>query len=255
MHTVLLLILSLALVSCGAAPGADVGAALDGREFLSTSVTEAGAERPLVPGTEIRLSFSDGQLGASAGCNTIGGTYRIEDGHLWFEGGGMTEMGCDDARHAQDDWLVGALGSNPTVSLAGDELTLTADELIIRFRDSEVAEPDLSLVGPVWTVDSIVSGEVVSSVPAIAPATFEFLGDGRVVVDTGCNQGAGRFEADGGTLRFVDVVVTERACDGGPGEIEAAVLPLLTADSVTYAIDAAGLTLMAGDDGLGLRGG
>ena len=68
----------------------------DGTEWLSTAVTEDGADRPLVDGTRIRLSFTDGELAASAGCNTMGGAYRIEEGLLVVEGGGMTEMGCDE---------------------------------------------------------------------------------------------------------------------------------------------------------------
>jgi heat shock protein HslJ len=246
------LILVLLLAACSAVPGA--GDPLDGHEYLSTSVTEDGADRPLVEGTRIRISFDDGQLGASAGCNTMGGTYRIEGGVLVFEGGGMTEMGCDEPRHAQDDWLMGVLGSRPTVAQSGTDLTLSADGTVITLQDREVAEPDLPLTGTIWTVDSIISGEAVSSVPGGAVATITFSDDGQVEVNTGCNQGAGRFEVTNGTLRFIDVAVTEMACDGPGGQLEAAVLPVLGADGLTWAIDAGTLTLMAGNIGLGLRG-
>ena len=247
----LVLLLALLLAACGADSG---GSGLDGREFVSTSVTEAGAERPLVGGTQIRLSFADGQLGASAGCNTIGGAYRVEDGRLAFDGGGMTEMGCDDARHAQDDWLVDVLAADPAITLTGSDLTLTAGEVVIRLTDREVAEPDLGLVGPTWHLESIISGDAVASMAGIEAATFVFGDDGSVAVNTGCNQGAGRYELDGDTLRFVDVVMTERACDGPAGEVEAAVLPFLGGESLSVAIDADSLTLTAGDRGLGLRG-
>jgi len=247
-------ILVLLLAACTAAPGGGAGNSLDGHDFLSTSVTEDGADRPLVDGTRIRISFDDGQLGASAGCNTIGGTYRIDNGVLVFEGGGMTEMGCDDPRHAQDDWLAEFLGSRPTVTQSGSDLTLTAGGTVITLQDSEVAEPDLPLTGTTWTVDSIISGDAVSSVPNGAVATITLSDDGRVEVHTGCNQGGGRFEVSGETLRFVDVAVTEMACDGPGGQLEAAVLPVLGADGLTWAIDAGTLTLMAGDNGLALRG-
>lgn len=245
----LVLVGAILLVGCGAGPGAS----LEGREFLSTSVTEDGVNRPLVADTQIRLSFRDGQIGASAGCNSIGGTYRLEGDRLVFEGGGMTEMGCDDERHAQDDWLAEFLGSGPVVSLVGSELRLTSDGTVIALQDSEVAEPDLPLVGTVWTVDSIFSGDTAMSV-ADAVATFEFSDDGRVEVQTGCNEGSGRYEITDGSLRFIDVVVTERACDGAAGAMEAAVLPVLGAESLTWAIDTGNLTIMAGENGLGLRG-
>ena len=48
-------------------------ASLDGRTFLSTGVQG----QTLVPGSTIRLSFKDGQLGISAGCNRMGGAYSI----------------------------------------------------------------------------------------------------------------------------------------------------------------------------------
>ena len=248
----LVLVVLLAACGGGAPPGGST--ALDGRAFLSTSVTERGADRPLVDGTQIRISFDDGQIGASAGCNTMGGTYRIEDGVLVFEGGSMTEMGCDEARHAQDDWLIEFLGSRPAITQSGSELQLSSEGTVITLQDAEVADPDLPLTGTTWTVDAIVTGEAVSSVPDGAEATFTFTDDGRVEVNAGCNQGSGRFEVTNGTLRFVDVAVTEMACEGPGGQLEAAVLPLLGADGLSWAIDARTLTLMAGNQGLTLRG-
>jgi len=250
----LVLVTVLVLAACTDAPGGAGGNPLDGHEYLSTSVTEDGADRPLVDGTRIRIGFDDGQIGASAGCNTMGGTYRLEGGVLVFEGGGMTEMGCDEPRHAQDEWLIGFLGSGPTVVQSGTDLTLSADGTVITLQDSEVAEPDLPLTGTTWTVDSIIFGDAVSSVPNGAVATITFGDDGSVEVNPGCNQGVGRFEASDGTLRFVDLAVTEMACDGPGGQLEAAVLPVLGADGLTWAIDSGTLTIMAGNNGLGLRG-
>jgi heat shock protein HslJ len=244
-----LLVLGLVVAACAAAP---MGPPLDGREFLSTSVTEGGQDRPLVEGTRVRLTFNDGQIGASAGCNTMGGSYRIEDGRLLFEGGGMTEMGCDDARHAQDDWLFGFLGARPTVSLEGNDLTLEAEGTTIELIDREVADPDRDLVGPTWTVASIISGDAVSSVPNGAVATLTFADDGRVDVQTGCNEGSGSYEVDGDRLRFGDIVTTDRACPDGAGQLEAAVLAVLAADELVFEIDAANLQITAGDIGLGL---
>ena len=238
--------------------GIGQGASLDGSEFLSTSVTDNGANRPLVPGTQIRLSFRDGQLGASAGCNSIGGTYRLDNDILVFDGGSMTEMGCDEPRHAQDDWLSAFLASRPAVVTAGDRLTLTSGGTVVSLLNRETADPDRPLVGTTWTVDSIISGDAVSSVPDGAVATLQFAGDGTVAVNTGCNSGNGRFEVtDDGHLRFVNVVVTERACAAGnPGGIlEAAILPLLSAESLTFAIDAGRLDIMAGDQGISLTAG
>lgn len=228
---------------------------LDGRQFLSTTVAEAGADRPLVAGTRVRLGFEEGRLTASAGCNTMGGTFRIEDGRLLTADAAMTEIGCDPPRHAQDDWLFAFLGSRPTIRLTGNDLVLERGTTVMRLLDREVAEPDLPLVGTLWTVDSIVVGEVVSSVPAGAVATMVFSGDGFVAFTTGCNEGGARVVVEPDRLRLSEVTVTDRACPGPAGALEAAVLAVLGTDPLDYRIEAGTLTLAAGDRGLGLRGG
>jgi heat shock protein HslJ len=249
-HLTRFLALTVLVAACNAMPAAT----LDGTEWLSIEVTEDGEERPLVPGTQIRLRFEDGQVGASAGCNTIGGTYRLDDGRLVFEGGGMTEMGCDNERHAQDDWLAAFLGSRPTVAREGSELTLSSGTTVVVLQDREVADPDLPLTGTTWTVESLITGDAVSTIPGDAVATFAFADDGTVDLNTGCNTGGGSYEVLDGALRFGDLVITDRACDGPAGELEAAVLEVIGPDLVTYQVEAASLTLMAGDVGLGLRG-
>jgi heat shock protein HslJ len=230
------------------------GPTLDGREFLSTSVTEGGVDRQLVPGTRISLRFHDGQVGASAGCNIFGGPYRIDGDRLVVEGGAMTEMGCDELRHAQDDWLFGFLGSDPTFALGGDRLTLTSGGTVIALLDREVAEPDLPLVGPTWRVESLIAGDTVSSVPQGVAASLSFTADGRVSVATGCNAGGGLVAVTSDTLGFSELVLTEMACPGDAGAVEAAVLATLSADTVAYTIDAGLLELHAGANGLQLRG-
>jgi heat shock protein HslJ len=253
-----LLVLVVAGCSSAASPSASDGAGpgtVDGRTFLSSDLTQDGEPRPLVDGTQLRLAFADGQVTVNAGCNTIGGTYRVEDGRLLFEGGSMTEMGCDPALHDQDEWVGEFLGSDPELDLDGADLTLTSAGVVMTLVDREVADPDRPLTGTTWTVTSIITGDAVSTVPDGATATFEFADDGTVSVHTGCNSGSGRFEVSGSTLRFIDVAVTEMACDGPGGALEAIVLPLLGADEIEFAIDAGSLTLIAGNGGLGLTAG
>jgi heat shock protein HslJ len=244
------LIIVLILTACGAG-NTD---ALDGRTFISTAVVDGGEDRPLVANTEIRLTFDDGQLGASAGCNAFGGTFRVEDGALIVDGGAMTEMGCDEERSAQDEWLFAFLGARPQLSLSDNELILTAGETIITLLDREIAEPDLALVGPTWTVDTIITGDAASSVPDGVNATITFAEDGSMHVQTGCNSGAGQYTVDGDRLELSGIQQTLIGCDGAAAAVEEAVIEVLAPGAVTYALDADSLTLMAGDHGLVLRG-
>jgi heat shock protein HslJ len=236
--------------------GCQAGASLSlaGREFLSVGITDGGAPFALVPGTRVRLSFTDSNLTASAGCNTFGATYRIEGGRLVVDGGAMTEMGCDDARDRQDQWLFAFLGSRPAVALAGNDLTLDNGPTIMRLVDRTIAEPDLHLVGPTWTVTSIIEGDAVSSVPAGATATLVFHDGGTVDVNTGCNRGGGSWALDGATLTLRDVFLTKMACAEPAGSLEGAVLAVINQGTLQMSIKASLLTLQAGGRGLQLTG-
>jgi heat shock protein HslJ len=245
-----MLVVALLLSGCGLLPG--TGDPLSGHTFLSTSVTDDGVAHPLVEGTRIRLSFTDGKIGAAAGCNIYGGDYRLADGRILITGGSMTEMGCDDARSAQDDWLFTFLGTGPTYTLAGNDLTLTSNGTVITLLDTEVADPDRPLVGTTWTVTGLISGDTVSSIPDNVVATFLFKADGTVDIHSGCNSGGGGYTADDTTIRFSQLVTTDMACPGAAGQVETAVVAVISADVIDYLIDAGGMTLTAGDNGLQL---
>ncbi len=239
----------LASAGCAAAAATSLGE----REFLSVNVTDGGAPHPLVPDTRIRLSFSGTNLGASAGCNSIGGTYRVEGGRLVFEGGGMTEMGCDQARHEQDDWLVAFLASKPTVRLDADDLTLESGSVIVTLRDRTVVEPDANIVGPTWTLASLIQGDAVSSVAQGQSATLRFNADSSFELFAGCNRGGGTWKAVGGGIQFSEILLTKMACDGPASVIESAMLGVLEAASNSAEIKSNMLTLQAGANGLQLE--
>ena len=166
----------------------------------------------------------------------------------------MTEMGCDDARSRQDQWLFAFLGSRPAVALAGTDLTLDNGATIMRLVDRTIAEPDLHLVGPTWTVTSIIEGDAVSSVPGGATATLVFHDGGTVDVNTGCNRGGGSWALDGATLALRDVFLTKMACADPAGALEGAVLAVINQGTLQASIKASMLTLQAGGRGLQLTG-
>jgi heat shock protein HslJ len=226
-----------------------------GRAFLSTSVTENGRPRPLVDGTRIRLTFSDDhQLGAQAGCNSMGGPAELTDNRLVVGDLATTEMGCDPARHAQDEWLARFLTGRPTWQLDGPQLTLEQGGTRMELTDREVADPDRPLRGTRWVVDTIVDGQAASSVPAGAEAHLVFKDEG-FTGSTGCNQMSGTSAIDSAarTVTFSDVITTKMACDDDRMRLERAVLSVLDG-KVAYDIEADRLRLdHPGGKGLGLR--
>lgn len=243
---------TLLLSACGTLTGAG-GPAVEGRTFLSTGVTEDGSARELADGSRITLAFADGRLRATAGCNTMSGAYSLDGDTLEAEPLATTEMGCAADLMDQDSWLADLLTSGPTAVLDGDELTLTAGATVVSLLDRVVADPDRPLVGTVWRVDSLVSGETVASTPGGAEASMTFREDGTVEVMAGCNRGRGTWVEGDGTVTVSELALTRMACPGDGDELERSVLEVLEAGELQVQITAGSLRLTAGDVGLGLR--
>jgi heat shock protein HslJ len=257
--TITLLLLAVLTAGCGRGTVSQNGTGAGdsepwGRAFLSTSVTENGQPRPLVEGTRISLRFSDShEIGAQAGCNSMGGPASIEAGRLVVGDLATTEMGCDPPRHAQDEWLARFLTSRPSADLSAETLTLENDTTRIVLTDRQVADPDRSLQGTKWVVDTIVEGESASSVPAGAEAHVVFGDADRFSGNAGCNGMGGNAAVHDGTrtITFSEVITTKMACEDDRMRLERAVLATLEGD-VAYRIEADVLRL-DGPDGHGLR--
>lgn len=219
---------------------------LGGRTFLSTGIEG----RILVAGSQIRISFHDGQVSASGGCNSMSGPYLLDGNRLVARSLATTEMACEEPLMAQDTWLADLL-DGATVGLAGDTLTLTKGDVRLTLEDREIADPDRPLAGTRWVLDGIVSGDAVSSVPAGVGAALTFS-DGRVDVEAGCNRGGGAVEISDTTITFGPIALTKMACEGPAMAVEQAVGAALSG-AVSYSIDAGTLTLDAGNAGLILK--
>lgn len=251
--------LSVTVTACGRGAGGGPGGNGDwpaGRRFQSTAVTEAGKDRPLVAGTRIHLSFlDDGRVSAQAGCNTIGGSGRIDGGRLVLgEGVSMTEMGCDEPRHSQDTWLADFLGAKPTWALSGSDLLLRSGDVEIRLLDTRVADADRPLIGTRWLVDTIITGDAASSIPSGVEAYLIFDNGGASFSgSTGCASVGGTTQLRGDTILFPAVLPSPRPCAGDQAVMDNAVTSALFGE-VTYQIDGPRLTLTGpSGDGLGLR--
>ena len=229
-------------------PPSAIAATIDGRTFLSTGIEGAA----LVPGTRISLTFANGNLSASGGCNSMGGAYSIAGGRLSVAQMITTDMGCDQPRMQQDQWLASLL-NGATITLAGDTLTLEKAPIRLTLLDRKAASPDKPLTGTRWVLDGIVNGGTASSVPAGVTASIQITG-GRIDADTGCNTGGGPVEVSATSLTIGPMMLTKKACAAGPASVEGAVTAVL-AGTVTYAIDADVLTLTTGAAGLTFRAG
>jgi heat shock protein HslJ len=237
-------------------PGAP-GALPWGRAFIATAATQGGKPRPFVAGARVTLRFDEGgRVGLSAGCNSMGGTGRLdEEGRLIVEGLAMTDIACDPPRHQQDEWLAEFLSSRPAWRLEGNTSTLTSGDTELRLTDRREIEPDRALVGTQWMVDTFVSGDSASSVPQGAQAHLTFGGDGSVTGSNGCNSLTGRARVEADRITLSNLAATAKACDGAAGDLGKTVMSVLQQRTLTYRVEANRLTLTAPDGtGLGLVG-
>jgi heat shock protein HslJ len=223
---------ALVLASCGDNSGGAGDSAtidVDGRTFVGQSVTIDDAAHDLVPGSTLRLSFDDGTIGASAGCNSMGGSATWRDATLRIDGATLaaTEMACDPALMKQETWYARLLTGSPTLLLDGASLTLTHGATVVTLTDEDVAVPDVSLTDTRWALDAIVNGDAVSSVPRGAPADVTFSTDGSFTSHLGCNRGSGTYTVTGQRLEIGSMATTKMACEAPASEVESAMISVL----------------------------
>lgn len=228
------------LAACGTAPGApDV----EGRTF--TGETTEGFD--LVPGSEITVTFTDGQVSASAGCNTMFGAAEWSGDTLEVENLAMTAMGCDEERHQQDETVAQLLTGGPTVTVQGTTLTIAGNDLRIVLEEV----PDAVLEGTTWLLEGLVEGESVSTLPqGISPSLV--ISNGEAKIDFGCNGGGGQVEVTDSTLEFKKIITTLKGCEGEIMRVEHHMQGVLEG-TVDYEIDGNRLSITSGEQGLTFR--
>lgn len=250
------LVAAIALAGCGEETGEDdvagdpAGQSPSGT-YVVTDVTRAGQPHELVPGSQVRITFSDDTLGIHGGCNHLSGTYTLDGDRLTVGPVGGTDMGCEKALMDQDTWLAGLFAEPVTV--AEDPFTLTAGDVVLTLAEREAVSPDAPLTGTTWTLDGFVDGEMAGSVPAGATAHLQIT-DGRVSLMAGCNSGTGPVTVADATIEWGPIALTRKACPGAAGEVERRVLAVLEG-ATTYTIEEHSLTVTKGEHALTFRTG
>lgn len=241
-----LVAVGLVAAGCGDQGGGSVGTTpgVSGTTYVVTGVTEGGAPRALVDGTQIRLRFEDDRLVVTAGCNTISGRYRLDGVRLRVEGLSSTDLGCDASRTDQDAWIARLLRT-PVELTTGAGATLTSGSTVLALADRRVVAPDRPLAGTFWVLDTIIDGKGATSVPSGVAAYLRIRG-GTVDLYDGCNGGSGPVRVSGDRLAFGDRIQTLRACLGERGTVANALASLLRGPT-TYRVEERTLTITRGE--------
>jgi heat shock protein HslJ len=221
---------------------------LDG-EWQLQAGTNQGQPVPIVAGSHITFKIDGTQVGGSAACNIYGGTIRVNGTSITINALSMTEMACQENLMASEAAYLAALPRVTTVARNGNSLVLSGPQVELRYaRVAPVANADL--VGTTWRLDSLISGETVSS--TVGEATLQLSSDGRISASTGCRQVTGRYTISEGQAQVTLDPYDTIGCAEPLGDQDAQVLNVLSS-GFGVSIDGDRLTLTAGDKGLGYR--
>lgn len=224
------------------------------RQFVGDRVLDGTEPKPIVPGSQISISFDqDGNVSASAGCNQMGGEPDqdlLDDGRVVVASIMSTEMACDLELMEQETWLADLLTAGLDWSLDGDTLELSNESIEIVLVDQKVVQPDAELEETLWMLESLIDGESVSTSPGTVNASLRFLPDGKVEVSPGCNSGSGSWEMEADTITITDIGLTKMSCGGDADELEATMVGLLLSGGLEVELEGQSLTL-TNEDGKG----
>lgn len=235
------------LAACGGGGPTAGGPDIDGAWVLEAGTLE-DRPIPIVAGSRITLTIDGSEIGGTAACNLYGGTIAREGSDVRIDALTQTEMACDEPIMASEAAYVAALRAVRTAARDGDRLTLGGANVELRFGLLPPV-PAAELVGTTWKLDSLISGESVSSVGG-EPATLHLEEDGTLTGSTGCRSFRGRYVLSGDEVRVTALTAGERTCPADVVAQDGHVLAVL-GDAFTVEIDGNRLTVAHRGQGLG----
>ena len=241
--------LTLVLSACGANGAAPPNAGMvdASGDWQLSSGTVDGVPFPVVADAPITMTVQGTQISGRSACNHYGGEIVVEGGSVKFGLMSMTEMACQEPVMSAEAAYFAALARIAGASRDGDRLVLTGPGVELDF-DRLPPVPIAELVGTNWVLESIVKGDVVSSV-AGEPATLRLDSDGTFVGSTGCRTFSGRWVTANGGIRPTDLGMDQTECPPDLAAQDGQISSVL--EGFRASVDGRTLTL-TGDGGDGL---
>ncbi|MFW3460971.1 META domain-containing protein [Streptomyces microflavus] len=247
----------LTLAACGTESGSGSGSG-DGSDTVQNdvpvtgvawsvdSLTVGGKKTEAPEGSRLEID-PKGRAKAGFGCNHISADARVEGDRITFGKPVSTQMACDETTEKAEKAALAAMGGEVTAKLSGEKLTLTTEGGdTIALSEEKPAD----LVGTRWAVNTLLSGETATSVPADLPKErvphLTFGEDGTVHGNSGCNSFHGKAAVKGSTIDFGPPAGTRKMCPEAEMEVERAVLAALDGPA-TYTIKGSTLTVTSKD--------
>lgn len=237
--------LILILAGCGllTGPAGDLGG-----DWLLERGTSQGQPIPIVAGSRITMSIDGSEIGGIAACNIYGGTIDVAGGRVSIGALSMTEMACEEDVMASEAAYLAALARVDNASRTATSMVLSGPQVELRFALVPPV-PAADLIGNVWVLDSLISGDAVSS--TLGEATLELSDDRTFSGSTGCRSFSGRYAIAGDEVQAPELVTDDRACPPDLARQDDHILSVI-GGGFTVQIDGDRLTLTATRGGLGL---
>ncbi|MFE5025322.1 META domain-containing protein [Streptomyces sp. NPDC056656] len=254
--TVLAALLPLAAVAaCGSQTVSVAGTPVTGVRWNVESVTVDGATTQAPESTYVEFPSADRARGNN-GCNRFDAEAEIDGDTIRIGRSTVTMSMCMDKKQRDfEKTFSRAIGGSSRARTDGDHLTLTTDD---GDTIALVKERPAPLTGTEWTVTSLLSDDVATSLPeevaGRAKMTFEKDGqDDTATGNLGCNRFRAKAEFRDGHLTLGSPVTTRMLCQGPRMDTERALLKLF-AQKLSYEVQGRTLTLTA-PDGTGAAAG
>lgn len=219
-----LMILVPVLISAGCTGNAPVpaGPALDGTQWILTGYLSNGTFLQPRNGTMVSMEFgNDRRITGSAGCNHYFAAYEMKGTAVTIGQAATTLMYCTGPGVMEQESAYLALLGQAASATAGNETLVFADATGIRILSFAKTVPPAPepLAGTNWTLDSIHTGDAVSSVIAGTTITAVFDENGRVAGSSGCNLYFASYNVTGASVAIGPAGSTKMYC-AGPGVME-----------------------------------
>lgn len=192
----------------------------------------------------IEFNDADKRYSASAGCNGLGGTYKISgNGRIVFTQGMSTMMACDNMEIETE--LKNILGLTDNFTINNNVLSLNKARMAPLARFKAIEENKTAQLNGTWELDYISGAKIAFEglFPNKKPTITFNLPETKATGNGGCNNFNVAFTIDGSKIKFNEPASTRMAC---PGNGEATFFETLKKVS-QYSVHENTLNLIMGD--------
>ena len=203
-----------------------------------------------VPGAEATISFQDGQVSGSTGCNRFFAGYTVEGNQLTVEQAGSTMMACPEPAMTQERDFLNNIVLAASYEIVENQLQISdaAGTIILTF-DLQAAA---SLTGVLWRATNYNNGQqAVVGLLDGSEILAVFGEDGNLSGSAGCNNYFAAYTTDGNQISIGPAGSTQMMCDQPAGVMEQESAYLLALETAaTYSIQGDTLEMRTAEDAM-----